>query len=272
MEALPGSAGLTVALPEARQLDVLAGLLERRNATVLRCPLVAILDTPDRQSVIDWISRFIVSPPALLILYTGEGVRRIAAVAESAAMMAPFTQALASTQILTRGAKPVRELRLLGIRPGLEAAEPTTAGVIETLRNLNLDGTRVCVQLYGQEPVPALMDLLRERGCEPDTVAPYIYASASDDEQVLNLIDRIRIRDVDAIAFTSKGQVSRLMQVAAAHALSDSLRAALGGVKVAAVGPVVAAELERHGIRIDVIPERGFFMKPLVTRLMDALT
>ena len=36
-----------VAVPEARQLDVLASLLERRGASVLRCPLVSILDSPD---------------------------------------------------------------------------------------------------------------------------------------------------------------------------------------------------------------------------------
>jgi uroporphyrinogen-III synthase len=36
--------GRTIAVPETRELDVFSSMLERRGATVLRCPLVAILD------------------------------------------------------------------------------------------------------------------------------------------------------------------------------------------------------------------------------------
>jgi uroporphyrinogen-III synthase len=33
---------------------------------------------------------------------------------------------------------------------------------------------------------------------------------------------------------------------------------------VAAVGPVVAEDLRRHAIRVDICPEQGFVMKNLV--------
>ena len=39
--------GRTVALAEGRQLEELADMLESEGATVLRCPLVSILDAPD---------------------------------------------------------------------------------------------------------------------------------------------------------------------------------------------------------------------------------
>ena len=45
-------AGKVVAVPEARQLDVLANLLERRGAAVLRCPLVGIVDSRDEAGVV----------------------------------------------------------------------------------------------------------------------------------------------------------------------------------------------------------------------------
>ena len=51
MEAQP-LAGRTVAVPETRELEVFAGLLERRGARVLRCPLVSILDAPDPAPVL----------------------------------------------------------------------------------------------------------------------------------------------------------------------------------------------------------------------------
>ena len=42
---------------------------------------------------------------------------------------------------------------------------------------------------------------------------------------------------------------------------------------VAAVGPIVAAELAALGVRVNVTPrDNTFFMKPLVRELMAALT
>src|SRR4029450_5291757 len=35
-------------------------------------------------------------------------------------------------------------------------------------------------------------------------------------------------------------------------------------IVVAAVGPIVAAELDAMGVQVNVIPENAFFMKPLV--------
>ncbi|MGE4657528.1 MAG: uroporphyrinogen-III synthase, partial [Gammaproteobacteria bacterium] len=67
----------TVALPENRQLDVLARLLEKRGATVVRCPLIAILDAPDEKPVLAWIRRMIKAPFDLFIIYTGEGIYRL---------------------------------------------------------------------------------------------------------------------------------------------------------------------------------------------------
>ena len=45
-------AGRTVAVPETRELEVFAAMLERRGATVLRCPLVTIRDAPDPAPVL----------------------------------------------------------------------------------------------------------------------------------------------------------------------------------------------------------------------------
>ena len=40
-------AGRTVALPETRELDSCARMLEEKGAAVHRCPLVGIRDAPD---------------------------------------------------------------------------------------------------------------------------------------------------------------------------------------------------------------------------------
>jgi uroporphyrinogen-III synthase len=254
-----------------RQLDVLAGLLERRDVDVVRCPLVAILDSPDRDDVVDWIERFCEEPMGLLVVYTGEGVRRLVGFAEGADLRHSFVAALAKTPLLTRGPKPVRALRELGITPDYPALAPTTDGVIETLDALDLAGKRVGVQLYGRDPNRKLIDYLTGRGVTPDCVAPYVYASESDDAAVEALIGRLAAGEIDAIAFTSKAQVERLVAIAERTGGVEVLRAALGGVVVAAVGPVVADELEALGVTVDAVPESDFFMKPMVTALLQKI-
>jgi uroporphyrinogen-III synthase len=260
-----------VALPETRQLDVLANLLEKRAVGVVRCPMIAIKDSPDEAGVVAWLERFCGGSIDLLIVYTGEGIRRLTGFAERAGIRDRFVTALAKTPLLTRGPKPVRALRDLDIRPTHAAAAPTSAGVLTTLEGIAVEGKRVGIQLYGGEPLPELTRVLEKRGAVVDCVAPYVYASESDDAAVQALIGRLAAGEIDAIAFTSKAQVERLAAVAEEAGQASELKAALESVVVAAVGPVAARELEEHGVRVDVVPESDYFMKPMVTALMARL-
>jgi uroporphyrinogen-III synthase len=257
-------AGKVIAVPEARQLDVLASMLEKRAARVLRYPLVAIRDAEPEAPVVEWLRRFVAAPPDLLILYTGEGVTRLLGFAERAELRDAFAAALAQTRKLTRGPKPKRALRALGLGPDLEPAEPTTDGILAALDSFALEGWRVGVQLYGMEPNDRLRDYVVRRGAVYDAVAPYTYASEADDEQVADLIARLARGEIDAIAFTSTAQLERLRKFAREHGLESSLRRGLETTRIAAVGPVVAAALEAEGLRADAMPAESFHMKPLV--------
>jgi uroporphyrinogen-III synthase len=264
-------AGRTIAVPETRQLDVLAGLLERRGAQVLRCPLVGIHDAPDQEPVVAWIKRRIAGPTDdLIVFYTGEGIERLVAAARRAGIEADFVAALRKTRKLTRGPKPKRALRKLDLGAELEAAEPTTAGLIVALEKIELPNRRVAVQLYASDQDMQLVDYLRGRS-EPDCVAPYVYASAVEDAQVVDLIGRLARGAVDAIAFTSKAQVQRLERLARDKGLDAELRKGLATARVAAIGPIVAAELEAAGFRVDALPADSYSMKPLVTALCALL-
>jgi uroporphyrinogen-III synthase len=259
-----------IALPEMRELDLFAALLERRGARVLRTPLVAIRDAPDPQPVLDWLRDFSAGHCRELVLLTGEGLRRLLACLErhESALRPAFLAALARTRKITRGPKPERALRELGLAGDLQAATPTTAGVIATLAALDLRGHTVGVQLYGSEPNEPLQQYLRTAGAEPRCVAPYVYADATEDSAVRELLDRLRSGEVDAIAFTSKAQVARLFAVAEA----DMVRTALAATQVAAVGPVVAAALRERGVIVGAMPESNWFMKPLSAELARLLS
>ena len=47
--------------------------------------------------------------------------------------------------------------------------------------------------------------------------------------------------------------------------------AALRATPIAAIGPVVAGELRRHGLEAAIMPQGTYFMKPLVSAIVAAL-
>ena len=144
--------------------------------------------------------------------------------------------------------------------------------MIDELSRLDLRGRRVGVQLYGEEPGRPLVDFLEAAGASVTTVAPYVYASASDEAAVKQLVDALGDGRVDAIAFTSASQVDRLWQVARPTPdWRPTLRAGLARVRVAAIGPIVDGALASRGVRIDVEPEKAFVMRRLVGALAAAL-
>lgn len=264
-------AGKTIAVPETRELDVLARLFEQRGAAVIRCPLVTILDAPDPAPVEAWLHRFVAGGCDDLVLFTGEGLRRLLRFTERREMQEAFLKALRRVRKITRGPKPVRALREIGLAPDLQAVEPTTEGLIAALSELDLTGRTVGVQLYGGEPNLPFMDFLANAGAHVDTVAPYVYASNVDDERVAGLIERIAAGAVDVIAFTSASQVRRLWAVARKYGTEELLRTGLASAVVAAVGPVAANEATRFGMNPAIMPTRVHSMKPLVNEIAAAM-
>jgi uroporphyrinogen-III synthase len=260
-----------IAVPETRQLDVLANLLLARGANVVRCPLVSIVDSPDAAGVVAWLRRVIADPPALFIFYTGEGIERLLGFAERAGIRKELLGVLGATRKLTRGPKPKRALRRLDLEAELEAREPTTAGVIATLDTLDLDGQRIAVQLYGGKEIPELARYLAARDVKVDWVAPYVYATESDDARVTELIGLLARGEIDAIAFTSQSQVERLVDLARKRGLDEALATGMRKTFIAAVGPVVAEALRAAGFAVNAIPDDSYSMKPLVTVLEKEL-
>jgi len=260
--------GRKIAIPESRELATLSQLLRKRGAEVYEVPLVAILDAPDPGPVLAWIRRFIDTPPAILILLTGEGLRRLLSLADTHELRSRLVATLGSVPVLTRGPKPERVLRDIGIKTSIQADVPTTAGVITTLQTMfqagSLAGSRVGLQLYGEDPNQLLQDALQKLHAEVDTVAPYVYANEADEQKVCGFIAEMAAGTVDVVAFTSQPQLHRLMQVAARHQLMEQLNQGMGSAVIAAVGPVVKEQLELAGYKVSIMPERVYFMKPLV--------
>jgi uroporphyrinogen-III synthase len=263
--------GRRIVVPETRQLDLLMDMLRARGAIPIACPLVAIRDVADSTPIEHWLHRFIACRCDALVLLTGEGLRRLIGCAERAGVREDFIAALASPRKFARGPKPVRALREIGLDADVVAPVPTSAGVVDALGGSDLSGRLVGVQLYPDGDHQLLLGFLAEAGAHVDAIVPYIYASQADDEAVLSIIEQMAAGEIDAIAFTSSPQVRRLFDVAAKAGRSQAARQSLGRTLVAAVGPVVAAELAAFGVHFDIMPaNETYFMKPLVRELGEA--
>jgi uroporphyrinogen-III synthase len=256
----------TVALAETRQLEELAQMLEKEGATALRYPLLSILDAPDAVPVVAWLRELIADRFTHVVLLTGEGLRRLLGFAEREGLRDAFIAALTRTRTVTRGPKPGKALREIGLTPSVVADTPTTPGVIAALAREELHGRTVGVQLYSPENQP-LTDFLNSAGATVRTVLPYVYAPATDAERVSELITKMASGAVDVVVFTSSPQVDRLYEVASERGLMDALQQGLARTQVAAIGPVVAENLRGRGAPVHICPEQGFVMKNLVQRI-----
>jgi uroporphyrinogen-III synthase len=269
MTTLP-LAGRTIALAEARQIEELAQMLEKEGARTLRCPMFSILDPADNGPVLAWLDRLCRDEFDWVVLFTGEGVRRLLACAERHGRRDAVAAALGRTRTLSRGPKPVRGLKDLGLSATRVSPVATTDGVIAALRQENLQGLTVGVQRY-RESNPPLTEFLEQAGAREAAVQPYVYAPASDAERVAELITGMAEGRVDGIVFTSSPQVDRLFEVAQERGLGDALRQGLVRTQVASVGPLVSETLERHGAPVNIAPEQGFVMKNLVQLIKRTL-
>lgn len=259
-------AGRRIVVPESRELDLFVDILERQGAVAIRCPLVTIHDPEDPAPAEAWLRRLLAGRFDDLVLYTGEGVRRLLAAAERAGMGGDAVAALARPRRIVRGPKPTRALRDIGLAPDLTAPVATSAGLLHVLASLDLAGRTVGMQAYPGQP-DELDRFIEEKGGTVDRVLPYRYASDREDEAVADAIRAMATGGVDLVAFTSRPQVVRLREVAERYGLRAELGIAMERVRIAAVGPVTAEAVVREGWTVAVAPAESFHLKPFVAAM-----
>lgn len=262
--------GLTILVPESRELDLFAAMLKGEGAVALRCPLLRILDLEETAAAETWIERLIAGTFEDTIWLTGEGLRRLLSIAGRKGCRPAFVEALGHVRTIMRGPKPVRVLRELGLAPGLVAKMPTSQGVLDALAGEDIGGRQIGVQLYPGEGGLPMLASLRERGAIVSPVTPYRYVSQAETGRVAGTIRSLAAGRIGMIAFTSSSQVERLFEVAREAGLERQLHEAFARVRIAAVGPVVEETLYRYGAAAVLRPKAGFHLKPLVRAIADA--
>jgi uroporphyrinogen III methyltransferase/synthase len=226
-------------------------------------------EDPDKhEPVLDWdaLARF----PGTLVLYMG--VKNLPLIAER--LVAAGRDPGEAAAIVERGTQPgqrtlVDTLSGIAARAAAEAVGPPSITVVGPVAGLHdALGWLEARPLYGQvvavtrarAQASELAARLAELGAEV-VEAPAIRIEPRPlDGALLEVV--ARISDYALVCLTSPNGV-RLLFDALAAAGRDAR--ALGGA-VAAIGPGTAGELERRGVRADVVPER-FVAEGLVEAL-----
>ncbi|MCJ9700615.1 MULTISPECIES: uroporphyrinogen-III synthase [unclassified Bradyrhizobium] len=264
--------GTRILILETREEAQFSKLLAEQGAEVVQCPMFTIHDAPDPAPVEAWIRRAIEKPFDDLVLMTGEGLRRIMKLARARGLDQTLIAALAKARKFTRGPKPGKALREVGLEAQQTTEKPTTEGVIQMLGKLDLRGRRLGLQLYPDKDHSELTGALAAQGAAVDTVLPYVYDSRAADANIVTAIDDMAAGRIDALALTNLGQVRRLIEAAKAHGSEAKLRAGLEQTLIASVGPAVSGELAAHGLRTDISPaEDAYFMRPLISAMAVGL-
>ena len=149
--------GYRILILETREEAQFSRLLTEQGADVLQCPMFGIHDAPDPAPIEAWIRRFIAKPCDDMVLMTGEGLRRLMKVVRRMDAEQPFIAALGGARKFTRGPKPGKALREIGLEPQVTTEKPTSEGIAEMLARVDLGGHRVGLQLYPDKDHSALI-------------------------------------------------------------------------------------------------------------------
>ena len=264
--------GYRILILETREEAQFSRLLAEQGADVVQCPMFAIHDAPDPAPIEAWIGRAIEKPFDDLVLLTGEGLRRLMKVARRIGLEGDLAAALGKARKFTRGPKPGRALREIGLEADQTTEKPTSEGVAEMLSRIDLAGHRVGLQLYPDKDHGVLIGAISAQGAAIDTVLPYVYDAKAADANIVSAIEEMASGRIDALALTNLGQVRRLVETARAHGWEDRLREGFKRTPIASVGPAVSDELKAHGLHADISPGDGaYFMKPLISAMAAAL-
>ncbi|HEU4348954.1 MAG TPA: uroporphyrinogen-III synthase [Actinoplanes sp.] len=259
--------GYTVGVTADRRRDELAGLLESRGARVVLAPALRIVPIADDAELRAATRACLESPPAVVLVNTGIGMRGWLEAAEGWNLAEPLVGVLSRAYLVARGPKARAAVRAAGLHDQWSPEGESFEEVVDHLAGRGIIGLTVAIQLHG-ESQPEYTEALQTAGAEVIEVPVYRWAPPTDPAPLHRLVDLVAARLVDAVTFTSAPAVHALLRAAGQD--SDAmLEAFKTDVVAACVGPVTAAPLRRYDVPA-VTPARAR-LSALVRTIVDEL-
>jgi uroporphyrinogen III methyltransferase/synthase len=151
-----------------------------------------------------------------------------------------------------------------GVKADLVPGVFTGEGLAESLLDLGVEGRNILIPraLQGREILP---ETLRGAGARVSVVPVYRNCPAQGDKDSLR--GEFEEGRVDMITFTSSSTVRHFLQMIDAES-QQQLQELLGGVKIAAIGPITAKTVTDNGLKVDVQPD-DYTIADLVNAVVD---
>jgi uroporphyrinogen-III synthase len=241
-------AGRTVLVTADRRSDDLAAALTRRGAEVRHAAALSMVPTEDDAALLAGTRDLIASPPDIVVITTGAGLRGWIEAATAHGLREDLLDVLRRARILARGPKPRGAIQGAGLHADWVAESETAAEIAELLLSEGVAGQRIAVQHHGTG-ADGLDVAFAQAGADVVSLVVYRCGPAPDEAAVRASVHAAAAGEVDAVVFTSAPGVEAWLAVAESEGVMDAVVARFAsGMVAAAVGPVTAKPLESRGV------------------------
>ncbi|WP_165000976.1 MULTISPECIES: uroporphyrinogen-III synthase [Micrococcaceae] len=238
-----------------RRADDIESSLSRKGIQVFHCPSIITTPVLEDEDLPGITRRIIESPPDLVIVTTGVGLRGWLAAADQAGLKEPLLGALRGARFLARGAKANGAILAEGLNVEWVSQKETADDVARYLEGEDLTGTKAVVQHHGMG-ADGLDDVVRSLGAEVTPVVTYKYAESADSDAIRRSIIDATTGERVGVLFTSAGGAEAWMRHVSAQE-REALRrlSADATTGLFAVGSVTAQPLLDAGLTA-IVPQR----------------
>ena len=252
----PNFGGLEVAAFESRRAEEIAKLITHCGGVPRVGPSMREIPLEDNLAAFEFAEKLLAGKIQGVVFMTGVGTRTLFEALQSRYAIEEIVHGLSATTVIARSPKPAQVLREYGVPITILAPEPNTWQEIiqeldENPRSFTLQSSTVAVQEYG-EPNEAFLEELKARGAVPLQVPVYRWALPQDLAPLKKTLDAVLAGRARVVLFTSRNQVTNVLQVAAGQAAGDKLKAALRRTVVCSIGPTCTGALVAAGIPVDI--------------------
>ncbi len=235
--------GRSVVVTRARaQASGLARDLQELGAEVVQFPTIRIEDLPG-EAMAQAVRRL--QEYNYVICTSVNGVRRLW---QSLREQGLDARALSSCKLVAIGPATAAELEAHGLYADIVPEKYVAEGVIAALQKCgSLKGARFLLP-RAEKAREVLPDALREAGAVVDVIA--CYRTVPEEAPCAEILERIQQGKVDCVTFGSSSTVENFLSLVPADVLKEHPE-----VSLAAIGPVTARTLEKHGLKAGIQPE-----------------
>ena len=234
--------GKTFVVTRARaQASVLTERLEKEGAKVIEAPAIKIVD-PEDFAPLDNAQSHLASYD-WVIFTSANGVDLFF---DRLLKNGKDARAFANNKIAAIGSATADMLTAYGLTADLIPASYKAEDLADTLLPQLQKGSKVLLA-RAKEARNVLPEALKAAGADVEVVA--VYETVADCENKDELITCLQNKEIDCITFTSSSTVTNLLK-----ALGDS-KNLLTDITLAAIGPITAKTMEKHGLKPTVCAE-----------------